>query len=386
MTFTDRSMLVALVALAIPLAIHLLGRRRARRVLLPTARFAEGAHQAGRAALWLKRAALLASRLAVVALLVLALAGPHVGAEAQAPGETRAPSVSSGVSSAKENVAPFGETPELTLGARRQPPIRVLVVDAAAEADAQVRSALLVALALAPDDAAPSSKQVTRTDAAKLAAGMLDAADVVFWVGPHAPAAPELLAGFIARGGAMVWVPADVRPPEASLAKVLGASVGAAQAAPAGSTIDPAGYTSDLVAAFEAGTSGDLAAPVFTQRLTPAGAPAIRFRDGAAVAVDHLSGKGRVVVLAVGPSPAWGNLFARPEFVVLVHSMAEALAPKPASPVKAPVAAEPPAPPPASSVAPPATDLTLWFILALAAALVAEGFLAATIAPTKVGG
>lgn len=79
MTFGDRSVLVGLVALAIPLAIHLLGRRRARRVPLPTVRFADGAHQATRGRLWLKRAALLGCRLAVIALLVLALAQPQTG-------------------------------------------------------------------------------------------------------------------------------------------------------------------------------------------------------------------------------------------------------------------------------------------------------------------
>ena len=79
MTFSDPRILVGLVALGIPLAIHLLGRRQARRVILPTARFAEGAHQARRGLLWLKRVGLLALRLAIVALLVVALAGPRIG-------------------------------------------------------------------------------------------------------------------------------------------------------------------------------------------------------------------------------------------------------------------------------------------------------------------
>ena len=79
MTFANRAILVGLLALGIPLAIHLLGRRRARKVVLPTARFAEGAHASSRGRLWLKRVALLALRLAIVALLVLALAGPRIG-------------------------------------------------------------------------------------------------------------------------------------------------------------------------------------------------------------------------------------------------------------------------------------------------------------------
>ncbi|MEA3367981.1 MAG: BatA domain-containing protein, partial [Planctomycetota bacterium] len=85
MTFTDRAILVGLVALVIPLLLHLLGRRRARKVELPTARFAEGAHASTRGRLWVKRLGLLALRLAAVALVVLALAGPHVGG-GSAPG------------------------------------------------------------------------------------------------------------------------------------------------------------------------------------------------------------------------------------------------------------------------------------------------------------
>ena len=82
MTFNDTTILAALAALAVPLVIHLLGRRRARVVPLPTVRFAEGAHIASRGRRWLKSAALLAARLAVIALLVLTLAGPYL-----APGE-----------------------------------------------------------------------------------------------------------------------------------------------------------------------------------------------------------------------------------------------------------------------------------------------------------
>ncbi|HUX01673.1 MAG TPA: BatA domain-containing protein [Phycisphaerae bacterium] len=79
MTFADTSILVGLAALAIPLLVHLWGRRRPRRVVLPTARFAEGAHLETVGRRRLERAALLALRLAAVALLVLAVAGPRLG-------------------------------------------------------------------------------------------------------------------------------------------------------------------------------------------------------------------------------------------------------------------------------------------------------------------
>jgi len=84
MTFTDISILAGLAALAIPVLVHLYGRRRARRVVLPTARFAQGAHLATVGRRRLERGALLALRLAAVALLVLAVAGPRVGGTAGA--------------------------------------------------------------------------------------------------------------------------------------------------------------------------------------------------------------------------------------------------------------------------------------------------------------
>lgn len=94
--------------------------------------------------------------------------------------------------------------------------------------------------------------------------------------------------------------------------------------------MDPAGYASDLLAAFEGGTSGDLGAAILRQRL-PLGATqgtAVRFRDGWPAIQSRREGKGRVVVLALGPSPAWGDLASRAEWVVLVHSLAETLAPR----------------------------------------------------------
>ena len=508
MTFADRSILTALVALAIPLAIHLLGRRRARKIVLPTTRFAEGAHHAARGVLWLKRAALLASRLAAVALLVLALAGPQLGGPPAAggpclvcldtspsmrvretegrsrldaararlleivsalPGDAPATLLVPGGSAGGDTAAQVCETlrgptpagwaeeplhrmigraaamiakaggtaganvviatdatpwalrdlgpgrfkdlgadvtilaagapvrntwlglPEtrvadspqgrslgVTVAARRgepqeqfavflrldgraethaalvrpgsttarfslpvsgdgpwqgrvwtaddalpedstryftaaaRVPIRVLVVDAAGEKDARLRSADLVAAAFAGDAAV--AKTVTRLPAAKVNGDALAAADVVFWVGPSGPgdaAAVEALARY-------VWIPSAPDSPVQGVEEVA-----------EGVTIDPAGYTSDLVAAFEGGTSGDLGAPVLRRRLVlkENGAVALRFRDGAPAALVRVRPNGRAVSLAFGPAPFWGDLAGKAEFVVLVHSLAEALAP-----------------------------------------------------------
>ena len=388
MTFTDATILAALAALAVPLIIHLLGRRRAPVVTLPTVRFADGAHIASRGRRWLKSAGLLAARLAVVALLVLALAGPYLcdnraltseavraptvrsGLVAQAD-ETfaphRAPTVRSGLAaSADETLAARGHDPELTLGARTTPlapareTLRVLIVDAAGPETGRLRSADLVAAtfawgASASTDRAPSvssgspatSKDLPPSGAtpslrsglepspscvtvAQLTREALAAADVVFWVGPQTPPDAAALPAYLARGGAVVWVPAEApQPPGAPLAAALGVRAAGAQDVADGVTIDPGGYTSDLVAAFEGGTSGDLGAPVFRRRLLFAdAAAAIAFRDGRTAIAEGRTDKGRTVALAAGPSPAWGDLAGRAEFVVLMHSLAEALAPQ----------------------------------------------------------
>ena len=536
MTFANRAILVGLLALGIPLAIHLLGRRRARKVVLPTARFAEGAHASSRGRLWLKRVALLALRLAVVALLVLALAGPKIGGDpddelwmlvldtspsmharrpdgvtalergrrrllalaealpddrptvlltshertegitaaqarqalretpvrtwseaplrqliadamggvpaagtaeegpaAQAPRrtapshlviatdatphalrgmaagrfaahqaqvvllpvggaeanvwlglpkvrivdsdagrsldasvevrsepartavkvalkldgqETEHAAVVSAAGAATFRVPVDGEGPwqgrvyvtaddalaadnarYFTVATRR--PIRILVVDAAGEDDLRLRSADLVAAAFAAEAGVP--KPATRLTAAQADRSALDGADVVFWVGSQHPHRIGELKEFVGSGGGLVWVPADSRPPQdADFADWLGLQgQPRVDEAPDGVTIDPAGYTSDLLGAFEGGTGGDLSAPVLRRRLClpQTESSAIRFRDGRPAVQARWQGKGRAVVLAFGPCPYWGDLAGRAEWVVLVHSLVEALAP-----------------------------------------------------------
>jgi hypothetical protein len=372
MTFAQPSIFVALPALAIPLAIHLLGRRQARRVLLPTARFADRTHQDARGWMWLRKLMLLGCRLAAIAFLVLALAAPRIVQGTQAP-------------DLKPPVPPAKEAPRAALAPPRAAAIRILAVDAADESGVRLRSADLVAAAFAGEST--GQKVIARRRAAEMDRAALEAADVVFWVGAHAPPAPGLLETFLCRG-ALVWVPADRRPPESGLAQALALRATEIQENPDGHTIDPAAYVSDLLGAFEGGTSGDLGSPVFRRRLVldAAGASTIRFRDGSPAIVDRRVGKGRVVALAAGPGPGWGDLAGRAEFVVLMHSLAEALAPVPAgwhghTPLRDHACANSPGHGHATArghaTRPPPADLSAWFVLALAAALAAEGFLSA---------
>ena len=534
MTFSDPTILAGLVALAIPLAIHLLGRRQARRVILPTARFAEGAHQARRGLLWLKRVGLLALRLAAVALLVVALAGPRIGGAggSRADGAwaiclDTSPSMSAieqgvsryatareaalgllgrlgedeqvllvrcgekalrgtperlqaalaedapsgwsdeamgslisramaGLPCSRENLSlqglPQGKarlvvltdaTPwalrDLGAGEFRSAPADVLLVpvgsgvanawldlprvavvetpegrrlslevdavttDAAhgstvrlaleggtetfsaqaaagcgrvrflvpvsgagpwqgrvwldgadalavdnerfftavapvaarvlvvngAEGVEKVPAAVQIAAAFAGQDPLVP-KEARKVDAGRVEAKDLAASDVVFWVGSPSADRAGLLKAYVEGGGAAVWIPAGASGPGAELAGLAGAEIGDAEAAGDGVTLDPGGYASDLLGAFEGGTAADLAKPVFRSRLVLAareGRAAVRFADGRPVIVSRAFGRGRMVAFGVGPGEEWGDLGSRPEFVVLMHSLVEALAP-----------------------------------------------------------
>lgn len=521
MVFTRPLMLVALAAVAIPLAIHLLGRRRARKVVLPTTRFAEGAHQASRGRQWLRRVVLLGLRVAAVVLVVLALAEPRLGGaggdrdgrtwiicldtspsmlardgdatrldcarqvvrdflsglrpdarvalascgrdviraappkavhalEAESPavpsdeplgailsravaavpggaGGSRVLIVTDATGAAARDMAPgrfkdlagdvtivpigapipngrlglpkavvtgsgrarslsveVGAVPSgnevevhlrLAGGAQRPPcrigpgpgvarfsvplegdgpwqgkvwtapdampldderfftvsartPVRMLVVDAATAEEDRPRSADFVAAAFAADEP-DAPKAVSRIAAAKADAAALNGADVAFWVGPALPQGPDALARFLDRGGAVIWIPAEPAPPTADLLRLLAVEIGPASSPPDGVTLDPGGYASPLLGAFEGGSGGDLRKPVLKQRLTVkarATAEVIRFMDGEAAIVSQAAGKGRALVLAFGPGRAWGDLATRPEFVVLMHSLVESVA------------------------------------------------------------
>jgi hypothetical protein len=379
---------MALAALAIPVAIHLLGRQRARRVALPTARFADAAHQEARGRLWLKRLSLLALRSAATALVVLAVARP-VLMSAQ-PSEAGPAAASPQPSPEARPASP----PDVTPTPKR--PIRVLVVDAAEETHARVRTADLVAAALGGD---PEAKTVTRGRVLDLAGATLKAADVVFWTGSGTPNDEFGYRTFLEQCR-LVWIPHAAESAqevkETWQARVRGFGGFAPMPAerldetPDGVTLDPADYTSDLLAAFEHGTSGDLGAPVLRRRLIPrdSGAAcdrvAVRFRDGTPAIIESRDGKSRKVYLMFGPAPYWGDLAGRVEFVVLMHSLAEALAQDSTAWVQSIRPALPPTPPcrgraaPANETSPALIDLSAWFVLGLAAALAGETALAAS--------
>jgi len=159
----------------------------------------------------------------------------------------------------------------------------------------------------------------------------LASANVVFWVGSRAAGRAGFLKQYVEKGGSLVWIPAGAKAPDAELAGLIGAEIGDAEATGDGATLDPGGYASDLLGAFVCGTAADIAKPVFRSRLVVLaareGGTAVRFADGRPAIVSRVLGSGRVAAFAVGPGEEWGDLGARPEFVVLMHSVVEALTP-----------------------------------------------------------
>ena len=230
------------------------------------------------------------------------------------------------VSTAEPDILGVDSTRYFTAAAL--PRARLLVVDAGGPDEADPRAAFHVAAAFAAD--LPGLPMARKTVAAAQAtAAALDAADAVFWGGPEGPPDAAALGRFVAGGGGLVWVPAGPDPPAADLAALLGVAFDGTEDLPDGVTMDPGGYASDLLGAFEGGTGADISRPVFRRRLliTPrTAARGVSFMDRRPAVSVRRIGRGRAVALAVGPSRTWGDLGARPEFVVLVHSILESLA------------------------------------------------------------
>lgn len=78
MTFLNASLLAGLLAIAIPVAVHLISRRQPRRVVFPATRFLQHRIESSRSKLRIRRWWLLALRMLAVAAFALALARPQI--------------------------------------------------------------------------------------------------------------------------------------------------------------------------------------------------------------------------------------------------------------------------------------------------------------------
>ena len=78
MTFLNATLLLGALAAAIPIALHLLGRKEPRRIPFPATRFLKQRLQSQRRTLQVKRWTLLAMRAALLLLIALALSQPQI--------------------------------------------------------------------------------------------------------------------------------------------------------------------------------------------------------------------------------------------------------------------------------------------------------------------
>lgn len=78
MTFLNASLLAGLLAIAIPIAVHLISRRQPRRVIFPATRFLQHRMESSRSKLRVRRWWLLALRILAIAAFAVALARPQI--------------------------------------------------------------------------------------------------------------------------------------------------------------------------------------------------------------------------------------------------------------------------------------------------------------------
>lgn len=192
-----------------------------------------------------------------------------------------------------------------------------------------------LATALAPVDEEAASRHylhVTRKTAADLDPSKLSEYAVVFLAGADALPAPVVTAleTFVKDGGGLVVMPGDATPADVFLdtpwPDLLPAVVGP-PAEPVQAGVEPGPYNHPLLTLWNDSAAGNLAALRFAKifALAPNAGPeistALRLADGSPVIMERTVGKGRVVLFAAPPVPAWTNLPLHPAFVPLIHRL-----------------------------------------------------------------
>lgn len=159
----------------------------------------------------------------------------------------------------------------------------------------------------------------------------------------------DLLARHVAEGGALIVFPGSRAQPGFYNDELLGragllpAALGRRRGDPAEGTpvfhLQASGYTHPLVALWNEGGAGSLAAARFRAawELIPAPPrtnavggveitePIVAFADGGLAAVERGIGRGRVILFASTAGTAWNDLAVRPVFVPLLHRAVSAL-------------------------------------------------------------
>lgn len=197
-----------------------------------------------------------------------------------------------------------------------------------------------LATALAPVDEESAARHylhVSRTVSADLDPSKLSGYAVVFLAGadPVAPPVATALAEFVREGGGLVVMPGEATPADLFLDAPwpdLLPAVLHPPSEPSSGAVEPGPYHHPLLTLWNDAASGNLAAVRFSKvySLDPVKNPGVstvlRLADATPVILEHTVGKGRVVLFAAPPAPAWTNLPLHPAFVPLMHRLYAATA------------------------------------------------------------
>lgn len=189
--------------------------------------------------------------------------------------------------------------------------------------------------ALAPVDEEAASRHylhVTRATAADVDPAKLSGYSVVFLAAADPLPGPVVsaLTEFVKNGGGLVVMPGDNTPSDLYLdapwPELLPARVNPA-VEPSRGSVQDGPYNHQLLTLWNDSAAGNLAALRFSRVFTldpvrdPSVSVVLRLADDTPVILERSVGKGRVVLFAAPPVPAWTNLPLHPAFVPLVHRL-----------------------------------------------------------------
>lgn len=215
------------------------------------------------------------------------------------------------------------------------PPRAVLVVESRSGPAPWQGSGHFLASALVPvppDEAPGYYLQVERKTAAEVQPSQLANYSVIYLcdAAPLTPNVVAALADYVEAGGGLVIMPGDATPTELyadeSWAGLLPAEVGPSLEPPEGN-LAPGPYHHAVLAPWDDPAAGTLTAiraarafPLLKKDGSEA-ATLLRLSDGLPFIMEHAVGRGRVVLFAAPPVPAWTNLPLHPAFVPLMHRL-----------------------------------------------------------------
>ena len=235
-----------------------------------------------------------------------------------------------------------------TLAIEIAPPRDVLVVETRTGPAPWQGTGHFLASALVPVPAAEAASyylHVTRVTAAGFDPSQLSHYSAVFLSAaePLAPAAVSALADYVKAGGGLVVMPGDAAPAalyaDEPWAGLLPAGLGL-PLEPIDGALEAGPYHHPVLTPWNDPAAGNLAAirmnkvfPLLETAARPAAsdeaaAPVtlLRLADGSPFLMERTLGRGRVVLFAAPPLPAWTNLPLHPSFVPLVHRLYAAAA------------------------------------------------------------